>query len=139
MAFAGLNELGILAAGAAGWLIGALWYAALGKPWMAAQGWRSREEMLAGRERPSPLPFIIAFAAELVMAWVLAGIVGHLGAVTIRNGLIAAGFAWLGFVATSITVNNAFGGRRTLLTLIDGGHWLAVLLVMGAVIGAFGV
>jgi hypothetical protein len=26
-----------------------------------------------------------------------------------------------------------------MLTLIDGGHWLAVLLVMGAVIGAFGV
>jgi hypothetical protein len=26
-----------------------------------------------------------------------------------------------------------------MLTLIDGGYWLAVLLIQGAVIGAFGV
>jgi hypothetical protein len=25
-----------------------------------------------------------------------------------------------------------------MLTVIDGGHWLGVLLIMGAVIGAFG-
>jgi hypothetical protein len=35
-------------------------------------------------------------------------------------------------------VNYAFGNRKLALSLIDGGHWLAVLLIMGAVIGAFG-
>ena len=38
-----------------------------------------------------------------------------------------------------MTVNNAFTGRKAMLTVIDGGHWLAVLLVQGAIIGAMGL
>jgi hypothetical protein len=41
-----------------------------------------------------------------VMAWVLAGMIGHLGPgqVTLRNGIISGLFAWLGFVATTLAV-----------------------------------
>ena len=87
------------------------------------------------------LPFVFALAANLVMAWILAGVIGHLGPgqVTIRNGIISAAFAWVGFVATTMAVNYAFGGRTAKLYAIDVGHWLLVLLVMGAIIGAFGV
>jgi hypothetical protein len=75
------------------------------------------------------------------MAWVLAGVIGHLGPgeVTLRNGIISAAFVWLGFVITTLTVNNAFQRARWALTLIDGGHWLGVLLLQGAVIGLMGV
>jgi hypothetical protein len=75
------------------------------------------------------------------MAWILAGVIGHLGPgqVTIRNGIISAAFAWVGFVATTMAVNYAFGGRTAKLYAIDVSHWLLVLLVMGAIIGAFGV
>ena len=75
------------------------------------------------------------------MAWVLAGIIAHLGPgqVTIRNGVISGAFIWLGFVVTTLAVNYGFGGRRPMLTVIDSGHWLGVLIVMGAIIGAFGV
>ena len=85
------------------------------------------------------LPFALAFLANLVMAWVLAGMVGHMGSVTIRSAVISALFAWVGFVVTTILVNNAFSGRRYALTAIDGGHWLAVLVIMGVVIGWMGV
>ena len=64
---------------------------------------------------------------------------GHLGDVSIRGGLISAFFVWVGFVITTMGVNHAFSGANPRLTAIDGGHWLAVLLVMGAIIGAFGV
>jgi hypothetical protein len=84
-------------------------------------------------------PFILAFVAELAMAWVLAGMVGHLGAVTIRSAVISGLFVWAGFVVTTLLVNNAFAGRRTMLTLIDAGHWLLVVVLMGAVIGWMGV
>jgi hypothetical protein len=40
---------------------------------------------------------------------------------------------------TSLVVNHAFQGVRRTLTLIDGGHWLGVLLIQGAIIGWFGV
>ena len=145
MAFAGMNILAIVLAAVAAWIAGAIWYGVLGGPWVAAQG-RTMQEFKAqnAARKGTPaawLPFVFCFLAELVMAWVLAGIVGHLGPgqVTIRNGIISAVFVWLGFVVTTIGVNNAFAGRKATLTLIDAGHWLMVLLIRGAVIGWMGV
>jgi hypothetical protein len=83
-------------------------------------------------------PFVLAFVALLIMAWVLAGTMAHVGTITIRNGIISALFVWFGFVLTTMAVNNAFGGRTLKLTVIDAGHWLAVLVLMGLIIGAFG-
>ncbi len=139
MAFAGVNYFAIVVAAIASWLVGAAWYMAFAKPWMAARGWASKDEMLAEQGKPSPAPFVISFVAELVMAWTLAGVIGHAGPVTLANGLISGFLAWLGFVATTLLVNHSFGGQKRALTIIDGGHWLAVLLVQGLVIGAFGV
>jgi hypothetical protein len=73
------------------------------------------------------------------MAASLAGIIGHMGAVTIKTGIISAFFIWLGFVATTMVVNNGFARRKPILLLIDGGHWLVVLLLMGAIIGFLGL
>ena len=46
--------------------------------------------------------------------------------------------AWLGFVVTTNVVNNAFQKRKPMLTAIDSGHWLAVLVVQGIVLGVLG-
>lgn len=138
MDFAGVNYLAIIVAAVASWLVGAAWYMALARPWMAARGWASRDEMIASQGKLSPAPFVISLVAELVMAWTLAGIIGHAGPVTIANGLISGFLVWLGFVATTMLVNHNFGGQTRALTVIDAGHWLAVLIVQGAVIGTFG-
>ena len=87
------------------------------------------------------VPMLISGVCLLIMAWVLAGIMGHLGPgrITVRNGMISGAFCWLGFVATTIATNHAYQGAKRSLTLIDAGHWLGVLLVQGAVIGWLGV
>ena len=132
---------GIIVAAIAAWLFGALYYTALGKAWLAAQG-RTREDMQAqnagktGAEKA--FPFVLSFIAEIIMAWTMSGLLLHFGNVTARAGAIAACFVWFGFVLTTIAVNNAYPGRKLLLTLIDAGHWLAVLLIIGAIVGAFG-
>lgn len=133
MVYAGTNYLAILVAAVAGFAAGGAWYSLLGKYWMAALG-RTAADM-----KPAPGPFIIAGIANIVMAWVLAGVIGHLGQVSLANGIISGALVWLGFVATTLAVNHAFQGAPRRLTLIDGGHWLLVLLIMGGVIGAFGV
>ena len=140
MAFAGINYLAVVIAAAASFLFGALWYGVLGKRWMAALG--KTEADIKGKDgKGSILPFVIAIVSQLVMAYVLAGVMGHLGAggFTIRGGLISGVFIWLGFVLTTLATNHGFQGAKPSLTLIDGGHWLAVLLIQGAIIGAFGV
>ena|SRR5437899_2654169 len=137
MAFAGINYLAVLIAAVAGFAFGAAYYIGLSRQWLAAVG-KTKEEVAAKR---SPTPFIISIVALAVMAWTLAGIMGHLGAgqVTLKNGVISALFVWLGFVITTLAVNNAFGQRKPMLTVIDGIHWLGVLVIQGAIIGAMGV
>jgi hypothetical protein len=141
MTFAGTNYLAILIAAVVAWLAGAAWYMSLGQIWTSALG-MTPEQMEARRKQPGAhLPFIYVFLAELVMAWVLAGLLGHLGPgqVTPINGLISGAFCWLGFVITTVVANNAFAGRDSRLLLVDGGYWLLVLLLMGGIIGGMGV
>jgi hypothetical protein len=47
-------------------------------------------------------------------------------------------FMWLGFVITTMAVNNAFGRRKASLAIIDGIHGLGVLVIQGTIIGAIG-
>lgn len=139
MAFAGMNYLAILVAAVAGFAFGAAYYMVLSKPWLAAMG-KTREELGAAGKR-SPAPFVISIMALVIMAWVLAGTIGHLGQgqVTLKNGVISGLFLWVGFVITTMSVNYAFGQRKPMLTVIDGIHWLGVLVIQGAIIGAMDV
>jgi len=137
MAHAGTNYLAVVIAAIFSYGFGAVYYGLLSKAWLRALG--KSEEQAKGESRIAP--FVIAFIALVVMATVLAGLIGHLGPgqVTLRNGLISAGFVWVGFVMTTIAVNYAFQGAKSSLTAIDGGHWLGVLMIQGAIIGAMGV
>ena len=45
---------------------------------------------------------------------------------------------WFGFVLTTLSVNYAFSGRRPMLTVIDAGYWLGVLVIIGAIVGWMG-
>ena len=139
MTFAGISYLAILTAAVVGWLFGAVWYTALSKPWQHAAGITAGKLKQAQKTPAFYVPFAVAFLALVVMAWILAGLIAHLGPgqFTVRNGIISGAFVWLGFVITTMAVNNGFAGRDPRLLLIDGGHWLAVLLLMGAILGAF--
>ena len=88
----------------------------------------------------TPPLVIAAFVAELIMAWVLAGVIGHLGLgqVTFWNGIISGAFLWLGFMATTVVVNQRYQGFGWTLSVIDAGHWLGVALIMGGIIGLSG-
>jgi hypothetical protein len=139
MTFAGINYVAVVVAAAAAFGFGGLWYRLLAAPWKAAHGFTT-EQIRAhhGRGAP-PWPLVASFVADLVMAWMLAGVLGHLGEVSVRNGVISAFFLWLGFGATTLAVNNVFAMRSPVLIAIDGGHWLGAMVLMGAIIGAWGV
>ena len=130
MAVAAINYFAIPAAAIAAFIWGAVYYMTLSKQWLAA----------VGRVEPnkSPTPFILSFAALLIMAFVLSGAIAHLGPgqTTVKNGIISGMILWAGFVLTTVFVNNAYPGRKWMLSIIDSIHWLGVLAIQGAVIGA---
>jgi hypothetical protein len=138
--FAGLNAWAIPLAAIASFAFGSLWYGLLSRQWTAAAGLDAQAIRARGR---SPRPFIITFLAELFMAWMLSGLLLHMAKAglpgTVRNGVITALFMWGGFVMTSLIVNHQFQGQKRALTLIDGGHWLGVLIIQGAILGALAI
>ena len=135
MAHAGTNYLAVIVAAAAAWAWGAAWYGVLGSRWMKAA--RIDPDALTMRAGP----FVLSFVADLAIAYVLAGAIGHLGVgqVTAWNGVVSGLIIWAGFVVTVLSVSHRFQGLGWDLTAIDGGHWLGVLLIQGAVIGLMGV
>jgi uncharacterized protein DUF1761 len=84
---------------------------------------------------------VVAILGYVVMAFTLAGLVGHLGPgqVTVANGIVSGGFVWFGFVLTTMTVNYSYSGQSRRPLVIHAGNWLVVLVVIGAVIGEIGV
>jgi hypothetical protein len=140
MTFSSVNYVAILVAAVAGWLAGAAWYMVLGKLWMAALGITPEMKQTQMRKPGAFLPFIYAFAAEVIMAWALGGLLFHISGnqSSVRAGVISGALCWLGFVFTTTLVNYSFARRDTRLLLIDTGHWLVVLILMGAILGGIG-
>ena len=132
MDFSVVNYLAIGVAVIASMVIGAVWYGVLGKAWMKAVGMTEEPKQEASL-------YIIAIICQAVMAFLLAGLLYHVGQTDIRSGLITALFVWLGFTVAPIIVNHRFQGASWSLTVINCGHWLLVLLAQGAIIGGFGV
>ena len=137
-----LNIWPILIAVIASFAFGGIYYSTLGRQWMAARN-VSLADMEKARAEMSVTPYIVSVIALIVMAVMLSGVLVHLARsgmpISIRSGMISAFLIWLGFVITTLAVNHSFQGAKRSLTLIDGGHWLGVLLIQGAVLGWWGV
>ncbi|HEY5378157.1 MAG TPA: DUF1761 domain-containing protein [Pseudolabrys sp.] len=136
-----VNLLSVLVAAIAAWIFGAAYYGILGKRWIGAQG-KTLESLKIENAGKSALtkamPFVLSFVAELVMGVTIYGILTHSGLWSWHAGIATGAFCWLGFVLTTTVVNNAYSGRRVLLTVIDSAHWLGALVIIGCIIGAWG-
>lgn len=126
----------ILLAAIAAFAFGAAYYMAMSKPWMDAAGKTEADFLDENGNQKVPVgPMVTSFICELIMAIIFAIFITKVGATTI-NGLIYGFLFWLGFVITTLATNHAYGEAKYSLTAIDGGHWLGVLLIQGAILGA---
>lgn len=139
MDFSSINYLSVGIATLAGYVVGAVYYMALGKAWMRA----AALDPATMKMRYSP--FVISFVAEFILAVVLYMLLDDISFAgtfseefDLKSSIAWAVIIWIGLVAMPLTVNHRYQGSSWVLTVIDGIHWLLVLLVMAAVIGWFG-
>jgi len=140
MSWGGVNFIAVAVATVAAMALGAAWYGLLARLWMAANGF-SEADLSGPDGRPrggGAIPYLVAGVSKAVMAFCLARLLALVDAVSVSNGIALALFLWIGFVATTLSVNHRFQMKPWTLTLIDGGYWLAVLIAQGIVIGLFG-
>lgn len=131
-----MGLLAVIIAAAAGFAIGAVWYMALAKPWMAAAGIKSGPD---GKPEgsASPLPYIMAAVAMLLVAGMMRHTFVLSGIDTASEGLVSGLGIGLFFISPWIMINNAYGNRPFRLTLIDGGYATIGCTVIGLVLTLF--
>ena len=127
-----VNFVAVLGAAIASMVVGFVWYSPVlfGNLWMKL----SKKKMDA-KGNPTKA-YMTAFAGAIVAAYVLAHIISYAGAVTLMDGAFAGFWAWLGFIATTETVNAVFDEKPMQLVALGLGHHLLSFLVMGAVLVA---
>lgn len=134
MPFDGINYIAVVIAAVAAFVVGGAYYAIVGKRWMKAA-----KLPLDIQPKMGPSLFIVTGVCELFLAFMMAGVIGHLGSVSLTNGLIAALSLWIGLIMPTMTINHRYQDFGWDLTLIDGVHWLLVTLVIGGIVGFMGV
>ncbi len=129
------NFLSVLAAAIAAFLVGGFWYGPLfGKTW--------QREIGRGQINPSKPELLkllgLTLLFELIAAFFLGHLLAHVARSTQSVMMISMGIA-LGFILPATIINYLYAGRSAKLMAIDGGHWVAVFAVMGAVFALIGV
>ena len=132
-----VNWLAILVAAIAAFALGALWYSRslFGRQWMAAHGYTP--EQLASLQSSMGKTYAFSFVTYVIMAMVIALLVGLAGGVSAAQGIVLAVLAWLGFGFTIGLNTNLFSDKPAAAFMIDAGYQLIHVIIMGAIIGAW--
>ena len=128
-----LNYLAILAATAASFVLGGLWYSPVlfGKIWMVETG--ITEE--SAQQRNMVKVFGLAILATLIVAFNLAAFLGPEASFT--SGAFYGFLAGAGWVAMAFAINDLFEGRTLRLFAINAGYHTLSFTLMGAIIGVW--
>ena len=125
-----INWLAVLAATAAAFVLGGLWYSPIlfAKAWQRAAG--VSDEAL--KNASMPVVFGLAFVFTLVMAANLAFFVNGVDLAMTLAYSLAAGLGW---AALGLGVVALFERRPPAYFLINGGYLTLAFLLMGLIIG----
>lgn len=134
MSFGALNWLAVVVSALSAFALGALWYGPLfGRAWQALSGITDDDI----RQRHPAKIYGTAFVLNLVAAFGMAMIVQLHPSPDLGSGFNVGLLVGLAFVATSFGINYLFALKPLRLYLIDAGYMVALLSIMGAIIGAW--
>jgi len=128
-----VNLWAILVAAVAYFALGAGWYMALSKPWMAALGW-TRSDIENGS---NPAIFVVTFVLEVIAVFTLAVLVGNTNLTGLGGGASLGALVGVGIWFALLSVTFMYENRKPALFLIDGGYHVVALTVAGAILGAW--
>jgi hypothetical protein len=131
-----MSLFSVIAAALASWVLGAAWYMALSKPWMAAAGIEC-DENGKPKGNGSALPFILSAVCMVLVAGMMRHIFAMSGIDSVGKGATTGFGIGLFFIAPWIMINNAYVGRPFTLTAIDGGYAVFGCTVIGIVLALF--
>jgi hypothetical protein len=131
----GVNYLAVLVAGAAYFVLGALWYS---KPlfaaaWMAGIG-KTEEQLKANY---SPWKLVWAFIGSFIASYGIARILSWLPVADMYAGVVVGLIAGVCFSLTTSSINDCMEGRPLKLTAVNVIYNMFGFVIMGVILGAW--
>lgn len=102
---------------------------------MAAHG--HTPERMQAMQADMAKTYGFSFITYVIMAMVLALLMGLTGAATMIQGIVLAVLVWLGFGFTIGLNGNLYSGKPASAFMIDAGYQFVHVIVMGAILGAW--
>ena len=135
--FGSLNYLAIIVGIIFNQVLGAAWYSAWSKPWMAEVG-LTKEDMegMKGTARQW-YPYVVAIVSAIVFTFGLALLIQGMGAENVVDGLLLGLLASVGFILTSYATTYSFEGRSLKLFLINSGYPLISYALIGVLLAGW--
>jgi hypothetical protein len=131
-----MQLLNVMAAAVGAFAFGAVWYILMSKPWIKAAGIPT-DAVGKPQGNGSMMPFVIGFAAMVVVAGMMRHVFQMAGITTLGEG-IGAGFGVGAFLITPwVGMNYAFGMRPFALWWIDSVNAVVGCTIMGAILSLF--
>ena len=131
-----MEFLNVIAAAIGAFAFSAVWYTTMSKQWIAASG-----IAVDANGKPigngSAMPFVIGLIAMIVVAGMMRHVFQISGIVTLGGGLVAGFGVGAFFITPWVTMNYAFGMRKSSLAVIDGINAVIGCSIMGLILSLF--
>ncbi len=132
-----LNYLAIIVGVIINQALGAAWYGAWGKPWMAEVG-LTQEDMEAMKGTAQQwYPYVVAIVSALIFTLALAVLIQGMGAEDFVDGLTLGLLAAIAFVVTAYATTYSFESRSLKLFLINIGYPLISYAIIGVLLAVW--
>lgn len=132
-----INHLAVWILVVADQCIGGLWYRIFNELWI---GYHGKLMTDIDQEGTGVAPFIVSIAACAALNYALAWLINRLNLRSAGGGLRKALICWVAFFLmpyATIEAFSAFGRNASQIVLINGGYWLVVFALSGAVLAAW--
>jgi Protein of unknown function (DUF1761) len=127
-----INYVALLVAALAKFVIGSVWFTALGRQWRKMAGIPE-----GGSMKGLPKAMVIDLIGNFVMAFVLVHAVHYAGAKSLGQGAAVGFFNWLGFIAVVTLTTSVYEGKPFKLFLFNNVYLAVSLATMGAILAVW--
>jgi heme/copper-type cytochrome/quinol oxidase subunit 2 len=128
-----MNYLAVVVAAVAAFVASSVWYAIFGNAWMELRG---IDPSTAADATTPAWTMLFVFAQSLVVAFMLAYFVVHLGIVDWKGAVRLGALVWV-FPAMILLGSVVHENVPLMLAAIHAGDWLVKLLLMAVIVGVW--
>ena len=128
-----MNYLAVLAAAVAAFVVSSVWYTIFGNAWMELRG---INPATAANMRMPALTMLFVIVQSLVVAFMLAYFIGHLGIIDWKGAVRLGALVWV-FPAMILLGSVVHENVPLSLAAIHAGDWLVKLLLMTLILGVW--